>query len=271
MQLDETAIGSIPRTAQQVFKHFRRKKSIASNLTRTISNTSNSNFLAFVNTNRNRKVFKFVTRLNCFVRVPLNAESFTFCFTKSCEFLEKGVIKTTNWWHPSVVNALGEFVHMEKLCRRYVIQYFHLNGLSPINIKVELDSTLKESSLSFTTIKYRTVDFKRSRTICQDENRNARPNEVTTSEMAKRINRMVLYDSRPKVHELANMVGIPESGVHHILTENLGVRKSCERWLLCLLKMEQKQRREDVANECLESCITIKQSSWMKHNFFFVI
>ena len=52
----------------------------------------------------------------------------------------------------SIVNALNEFVNMEKIGHRYVIQYFHLKGLSPTNIKAELDSSLEEPTLLFTTI-----------------------------------------------------------------------------------------------------------------------
>ncbi|KAJ8932713.1 hypothetical protein NQ318_016611 [Aromia moschata] len=37
----------------------------------------------------------------------------------------------------------------------------HSQGLSPINIKVELDSTLGESAPSFTTVKYWVAEFKR--------------------------------------------------------------------------------------------------------------
>ena len=33
------------------------------------------------------------------------------------------------------MNALSEFVNMEKIGHRYVIQYFHWKGLSPTNIK----------------------------------------------------------------------------------------------------------------------------------------
>jgi hypothetical protein len=66
------------------------------------------------------------------------------------------------------VNALGEFVNMEKIGHRYVIQYFHLKGLSPTNIKAELDSAVGESAPSFTTVKYWLAEFKRGRTSCQD-------------------------------------------------------------------------------------------------------
>ena len=47
-------------------------------------------------------------------------------------------------WQPSIVNGVSEFVNMEKIGHRYLIQYFHLKDLSPANIKVKLDSTLGE-------------------------------------------------------------------------------------------------------------------------------
>lgn len=140
---------------------------------------------------------------------------------------------------------------MEKIGLRYVIQYFNLKGLSPTNIKEELDSTLGESSPSFTTVKYWVAEFKRGRTNCQDEPRSGRPNEVTSPEMVKKIHKIVLDDRRLKVRELADMVGISKSAVHRILTENLDMRKLCARWVPRLLTLEQKQRREDVSVECL--------------------
>ena len=106
------------------------------------------------------------------------------------------------------MNALSEFVNMEKIGHRYVIQYFHLKGLSPTNIKAELDSTLGESALSFTTIKYWVAEFKRVCTSCQNEHRRGRPNEVATSEMMRKIHKVGLDDRRLKVCELADMTSI---------------------------------------------------------------
>ena len=60
------------------------------------------------------------------------------------------------------MDDLGEFAKMEKIGHRYVIQYFHLKDLSPTNIKAELDSTLKESAPSYTTVKYWVAEFKRA-------------------------------------------------------------------------------------------------------------
>lgn len=84
-----------------------------------------------------------------------------------------------------------------------MIQYFCLKCLSAIGIKSELDSALSESALSFTTIKHWVTEFKQGLTSCQSEPCSGRPNEVTTSEVVKRIHKAILDDSRLKVRELA--------------------------------------------------------------------
>ncbi|KYN38519.1 hypothetical protein ALC56_07096 [Trachymyrmex septentrionalis] len=129
---------------------------------------------------------------------------------------------------------------MEKIGHRYVIQYFHLKGLSPTNIKTELDSTLEESAPSFTTVKYWVAEFKRGRTNYEDEHRSGRPSEVAIPEMVKKIHKMVLGDRRLKVRELADMVNISKSAIHRILAENLKMRKLCARWVPRLLNNRTK-------------------------------
>ena len=140
---------------------------------------------------------------------------------------------------------------MEKIGHHYVIQYFHLKGLSPTNIEAELDSTLEKSAPLFTKLKYREAEFKQGRRSCQDEHRSDRPNKVTTTEMVRKTHKMVLDNHQIKVRELADMLGILKSAVHRILTENLDLRKLCPKWVPRLLTMKRKQRREDVSIECL--------------------
>ncbi|XP_023218736.1 uncharacterized protein LOC111620945 [Centruroides sculpturatus] len=74
---------------------------------------------------------------------------------------------------------------------------------------------------------------------------------MTMPEMVEKIHKMVLDDSQLKVQELADMVGISKSAVHHILTENLDIRKLCAKWVPHLLTMGQKQRCEDVSIKSL--------------------
>ena len=94
------------------------------------------------------------------------------------------------------MNAVSEFVNTEKIRHHYVIQYFHLNGLSPTKINAEQDYTLGKSARLFVTIKYRVAEFKRDRTTYQDEDHNDHPNEVTMPEMMKKIYKIVLDDRR---------------------------------------------------------------------------
>ena len=84
---------------------------------------------------------------------------------------------------------------MEKIGHRYMIQYFYLKGLSPTNIKAELDSTLGESAPSFSTIKYWVAEFKQGCTSCQDEHRSGRLNEVTTAEMVNKNSVVRMFQS----------------------------------------------------------------------------
>ena len=125
-----------------------------------------------------------------------------------------------------------------------------MKGLSPTNIKTELDFTVGEPTPSFTTITYWVAEFRRGRTSCQGENCSGRRNEVTTTEIIKKIRKMVLDERRLKVCDLVDMVGISKSAVYGILTENFEMRKLCARWVRRLLAMEQKQSREDVSVEC---------------------
>lgn len=112
-------------------------------------------------------------------------------------------------WQSSIANAVSEFVNMEKIGHHYVMQYLHLKGLSSNNIKGELDSTLEEFPPSY-TVKYWVAGYKRSPTSCPNEHRRDRPNEMTTPEMLKEINKMVLNDRRLKVCDVTDIVGISE-------------------------------------------------------------
>ncbi|GFX00735.1 mariner transposase [Trichonephila clavipes] len=120
---------------------------------------------------------------------------------------------------------------MEKIGHPYVIQYFYLKGLSPTYIKAEQYSTLGESATWFTTVKYWVAEFIRGHVSCQDEHRSSRPKMVTISGMVQKIHKVVLDDRRLKERELAGIVGIliSISAVHRTLSENLDLRKLCER------------------------------------------
>lgn len=65
---------------------------------------------------------------------------------------------------------------MEKIDHSCMIQCIYLKG--PTNNKAKLDSTLEESTCSFTIMKYWVSVCKRGGISCQDENCCGGPNEV---------------------------------------------------------------------------------------------
>lgn len=123
---------------------------------------------------------------------------------------------------------------MGKLEKSAVIKYFYLKDLPPFKIK-KIDSTLKVSSLSYSTIKEWFSEFKKSRKSTADEPRSGRSAKVTTPEMIQKIHKIVLEDRRVKVTEIDETVKMSTECLRNVLHNLLGVQKLCARWVLRLL------------------------------------
>ena len=70
--------------------------------------------------------------------------------------------------------------------------------------------------------------------------RPGRPNEITKPEMINKIHDIVLNGPKLKVRELGEIVSISSEHVVNILHTYLCMRKLCSRWVLRLLKIDQK-------------------------------
>ncbi|XP_023217030.1 histone-lysine N-methyltransferase SETMAR-like [Centruroides sculpturatus] len=132
---------------------------------------------------------------------------------------------------------------MEKSEFRAVIKHLYLKGLTPKEIKAELDEVHGTSAPVFATVYNWVNEFKRGRTSTKDEHRSGRPVEVTTPEMIDKIHDMVLSDRRIKVREIVEATGISQGTVFSILHEKLGVKKISARWVPRLLSVENKRNR----------------------------
>ena len=141
---------------------------------------------------------------------------------------------------------------MDKIECRAVIKYFVLKGLTPTEIKDELDSTLKDSSPSFSTVKKWAADFKRGRSSIFDDVRSGRPKTAVSEEIIAKIHNAVLSDRRMKVRELSNIAQISTERVHYVLHEKLHMKKLSARWVPRLLTVDQKRVRQNVSQECLD-------------------
>lgn len=140
---------------------------------------------------------------------------------------------------------------MEKEQYRSVIRFLVLEGKTRSEIKDRLDAVYGDSSPSMATVKNWFNEFVRGRTSVFDEPRSGAPKTAATDENVKKIHDLVLADRRLKVREIAKTVGIAEGTVHHILHEELGMRKLSARWVPRLLTPENKRNRETTSASCL--------------------
>ncbi|KAG5330332.1 GVQW3 protein, partial [Acromyrmex heyeri] len=110
-----------------------------------------------------------------------------------------------------------------------VIKYLHMKGLTPKEIKAELN-VHSISAPAFAPV-YNWVDeFKRGRTATQcDAPCSGRSIEVATPEIINKVHDIVLTDRRVKVRELVEATGISHGTVISILHEQLGMKKLSAR------------------------------------------
>ena len=91
---------------------------------------------------------------------------------------------------------------------RAVIKHLYLKGLTPTEIKSELDEVQGTSALVFATVYNWVNEFKRGRTSRIGENRSRRIVEVTTLTMIDKIDYMVLSDRRIEVRKIVKATDI---------------------------------------------------------------
>lgn len=141
---------------------------------------------------------------------------------------------------------------MEKEQYRSVIRFLFLEGNSCDEIKVRMQAVYNDHTPSMTTIRYWYNEFKRGRTSIFDEDRPGRPVEVTTGDMVKKIENIVLSDRRIKLREIVDIVNVSIERVQHILEHKLGMKKVSARWVPRLLTEEQKLTRKQISRHCLD-------------------
>lgn len=140
---------------------------------------------------------------------------------------------------------------MEKEQYRSVIRFLFLEGKTCDEIKVRMQAVYHEYAPSMTTVRYWYNEFKRGRTTVFDEDRPGRPIEVTTDDMVKKIENIVLADRRIKLREIVDAVNVSIERVQYILEEKLGMKKVSARWVPRLLTEEQKRNRLTTSEQCL--------------------
>ena len=86
----------------------------------------------------------------------------------------------------------------------------------------------------------------------EDDARKGRPVTVKTSKLIADVERLVMEDRRITVHDIEESFDIGYGTAQEILTEDLGMRRVCARWVPRLLQPEQKRVRVQTCKELQE-------------------
>ncbi|KAG5336736.1 SETMR methyltransferase, partial [Acromyrmex heyeri] len=128
-----------------------------------------------------------------------------------------------------------------------------MKGLTPKEIKAELDNVHSTSAPAFATVYNWVNEFKHGRTSTCDAPRSGRrPIEAATPEIIDKVHDIVLTDRRVKARELVEATGISHGTVISILHEQLVMKKLSARWVPRLLTVDHKRDRVTISKQCLE-------------------
>ncbi|XP_015926366.1 protein GVQW3-like [Parasteatoda tepidariorum] len=93
--------------------------------------------------------------------------------------------------------------------------------------------------------------FLEGREEVADEHRAGRPSTSTNTGSVTRVREVLNSVRRLSIHLIAQMLNLPKSVVHDIVTEHLNMRKVCAKMFLKVLTDDQKWRRVEVCQENL--------------------
>ncbi|CAF4956922.1 unnamed protein product [Pieris macdunnoughi] len=179
---------------------------------------------------------------------------------------------------------------MEKQENRAVMKYFYLKGLTPKEIKEEMDSTLGTSSPSYSTVKHGFPSLKRVvhvSTMFANLLRSAHLQQLRVVDTFANVERercanVSTTRSCCKCAERKRFANIVDTWlkmsyerVQHILHQHLHMEKLCARWVPRLLTVDQKLIRKYIStanlslykrnpSEFLRRFVTIDET-WVHH------
>ena len=130
------------------------------------------------------------------------------------------------------------FVFFAKWKKTSFVQWsnIYMKGLTPKEIKAELDNVHSTFAPAFAIVYNWVNEFKRGRTSTW-----CTTTCTATSEVIDKVHDIVLTDRRVKVRELVETIGISHGTVISILHEQLGMKKLSARWVPRLLTVDHKR------------------------------
>jgi len=144
---------------------------------------------------------------------------------------------------------------MSNIEYRTIIKFFTLKGLNATEITEELKEVYDESAPAYSTVAKWVAEFKDDPTRdFKDAPRSGRPSTTTTDENIKAVEHIVMRDRQISVRRVAAELNIPKTIVHEIMSNYLGMRKVCVRWVPKFLTPLQRANRVECCQELLQAC-----------------
>lgn len=143
---------------------------------------------------------------------------------------------------------------MSKVEYRAVIKFLTKQGKPVQTILEEMLAVYQDPCPGKTMIyKWHNL-FKQGRESLEDDARPGRPIEVTTPEVVRKVENLILEDARLKKKQLAEMVGVSDTTIFKVLHDHLGMSKVCARWVPRMLTPPQKHERMACSQAFLNLC-----------------
>ena len=136
--------------------------------------------------------------------------------------------------------------------QRCVMRFCFKLGYSATETFQKLQQAYGESVLSRAQVFRWFKAFSEGREAIEDEPRSGRPSTAKTDENVIRVRDLVRSDRRLMVRMIGEQLGLTHTTVHHILTNNLEMRKICAKMVPKILLQDQKDNRRDRCLDFLE-------------------
>lgn len=137
------------------------------------------------------------------------------------------------------------------IAQRIVIKFLAAEGVKPAEILRRLTAQFGEETLSRARVFAWHKQFVEGRERVENESHDRRPRTSITAGNIDSVRQLVEGDRRLTTSDIAIEVGISYGSTYSILSEELGYRKVCARWVPRLLTVDQKLNRFQVCERLL--------------------
>lgn len=137
------------------------------------------------------------------------------------------------------------------IAQRVIIKFLAAEGVKPAEILRRLTAQFGEETLSRARVFAWHKQFVEGRDRVENESHDRRPRTSITANNISSVRRLIEDDRRRTTSEIASEVGISYGSTYSIVTEELGYRKVCARWVPRLLTADQKLQRLQVCGRLL--------------------